>query len=223
MRDGGAGARRPADDQGRAGRALPRGQGGRPGALRARAVRRLPLDRRRRARLDDRDVRRAAARHRELALVGRAVLHPHRQAAAGDADRAPARLQAPAAARVPRRSTDVEPNQLVVKLDPSTGIRLELEAHRRATAPAPIELDMEFADEGGEGADALRGAAARRDGRRQHPLHPPGRRRGDVAGHAAAARRAAAGAPLRAGIVGPGGGRRAVAGHGRWHGPWIAS
>ena len=39
-------------------------------------------DRRRRRRLDDRDVRGAAARHRELALVGRAVLHPHRQAAA---------------------------------------------------------------------------------------------------------------------------------------------
>ena len=69
VRDGGAGARGPADDQGRAGRALPRGQGGRPGALRPRAVRRLSLDRRRRAGLDDRDLRRAAARDRELALV----------------------------------------------------------------------------------------------------------------------------------------------------------
>ena len=101
----------------------------------------------------------------------------------------------------PAFERDVEPNQLVVKLDPSTGIRLELEAHR-ADGPGAIELDMEFADEGGEGADAVRGAAARRAGRREHPLHPPGRRRGDVAGHAAAARRAAAGAPVRAGIVG---------------------
>ena len=42
----------------------------------------------------------------------------------------------------------VEPNQLIVKLDPSTGIRLELEAHR-ADGPGTIELDMEFA--GGEG------------------------------------------------------------------------
>ena len=35
-------------------------------------------DRRRRSGLDDRDVRGAAPRHRQLALVGRAVLHPHR-------------------------------------------------------------------------------------------------------------------------------------------------
>jgi glucose-6-phosphate 1-dehydrogenase len=44
------------------------------------------------------------------------------------------------------------PNQLVVKLDPSTGIRLVVDAHR-ADAPgaSAIELDMEFADEGGEG------------------------------------------------------------------------
>ena len=61
---------------------------------------------------------------------------------------------------------------------------------------------MEFAEEGGEGADALRGAAARGDARRQHALHAPGRRRGGVAGHAAAARLAAAGAPLREGHAG---------------------
>ena len=55
--------------------------------------------------LDDRDLRRAAARDRQLALVGRAVLHPHRQAPAGDADRAAARLQAPAAARLREPAT----------------------------------------------------------------------------------------------------------------------
>jgi glucose-6-phosphate 1-dehydrogenase len=45
-----------------------------------------------------------------------------------------------------------EPNQLVVKLDPSTGVRIELDAHRADTARfAPIDLDMEFAEEGGEG------------------------------------------------------------------------
>ena len=75
--------------------------------------------------------------------------------------------------------------------------------------PEQINLDMEFAEEGGEGADALRGAAARGDDRRQQALHPPGRRRGDLAGHAAAARLAAAGPRLREGIVGPGGGRQA--------------
>src|SRR6478672_13454320 len=45
-----------------------------------------------------------------------------------------------------------EPGQLVIKLDPSTGIRLKVEARRaEATAPESIHLDMEFAQEGGEG------------------------------------------------------------------------
>jgi glucose-6-phosphate 1-dehydrogenase len=45
-----------------------------------------------------------------------------------------------------------EPNQVVVKLDPSTGVRLVVDAHRADIAgAAPIELDMEFAAEGGEG------------------------------------------------------------------------
>ena len=46
-----------------------------------------------------------------------------------------------------------EPNQLVVKLDPSTGVRVVVNARRADVgAIAPIELDMEFAAEGGEGA-----------------------------------------------------------------------
>jgi glucose-6-phosphate 1-dehydrogenase len=45
-----------------------------------------------------------------------------------------------------------EPNQLVIKLDPSTGVRLKVEAVRAdAGGPGAIDLDMEFADEGGEG------------------------------------------------------------------------
>jgi glucose-6-phosphate 1-dehydrogenase len=46
-----------------------------------------------------------------------------------------------------------EPDQLVVRADPSTGVRLLLDA-RRADGPGPeaINLDMEFSQEGGEGA-----------------------------------------------------------------------
>jgi glucose-6-phosphate 1-dehydrogenase len=46
-----------------------------------------------------------------------------------------------------------EPSQIVFKIDPSTGIRMILDAHR-ADMPGPtaIQLDMEFAEEGGEGA-----------------------------------------------------------------------
>src|SRR5262245_50512326 len=116
----------------------------------------------------------------------------------------------------------IEPNQLVVKLDPSTGVRLELEAHR-ADGPGPIELDMEFAAEGGEGATpyevllhaALVGQSlrfTRQDAveetwRVMQPLldAPP-----PVQSYAP-------------GTWGPAAADDLVAGHGRWHGPWIAS
>ena len=45
-----------------------------------------------------------------------------------------------------------EPNQVVVKLDPSTGIRLIVEAHRADMEGASrINLDVEFSEQGGEG------------------------------------------------------------------------
>ena len=99
---------------------LPRHAGGRPGALRPRPVRRLPRHRRRRARLDDRDLRRAAPRDRQLALVGRAVLHPHRQAPPDHADRGAAGVQAPAAgwASTLARARPPEPIQLVDQARP---------------------------------------------------------------------------------------------------------
>src|SRR3954470_13436157 len=115
-----------------------------------------------------------------------------------------------------------EPNQLVVKLDPSTGVRLIVDARRAKTAaPEPIELDMEFAEEGGEGAapyEVLLHAAmigdskrfTRQDGveeawRIMQPLldAPP---------------------PVHAyapGNWGPRAADKLVSGHGRWHDPWI--
>jgi glucose-6-phosphate 1-dehydrogenase len=45
-----------------------------------------------------------------------------------------------------------EPNQIVVKLDPSTGIRLIVEAHRADHQGARrIDFDVEFSEQGGEG------------------------------------------------------------------------
>ena len=45
-----------------------------------------------------------------------------------------------------------EPDELIVKLDPFTGIRFQMEAHRSdGPGPEPITLDMAFAQEGGEG------------------------------------------------------------------------
>ena len=175
-----------------------------PGPLRARPVRRLPRDRRCRRRT--RPPRRIAALRLDIdnwRWSRRAVLHPHRQAPAAHADRGAARLQAPAAARLRQLigGRQPEPDQLVVKLDPSTGVRFVARrpprgrrAGRRrsrstwssptraARAPTPYEVLLHAAMVG-----------------RQQPVHPPGRRRGDLADHAAAARRAAAGAPVRTG------------------------
>ena len=86
-----------------------------------------------------RDLRRAAPGDRQLALVGRAVLHPHRQAAAGHADRAAARLRPAAAAGLPRRHAPRRPSrcQLVVKLDPTTGVRLLRRGPARTRRSSP--------------------------------------------------------------------------------------
>jgi glucose-6-phosphate 1-dehydrogenase len=115
----------------------------------------------------------------------------------------------------------IEPNQLVVRLDPSTGIRVVFDAHR-ADRPgeAAIELDMEFAEEGGEGPtpyEVLLHAAlvgdptrfTRQDGveetwRIMQPLldaPPPVH-------------------PYAPGSWGPAEADALVAGSGRWHEPW---
>jgi glucose-6-phosphate 1-dehydrogenase len=115
-----------------------------------------------------------------------------------------------------------EPDQLVVKLDPSTGIRLLIDAQRAgAVKPEQINLDMEFAEEGGEGAtpyEVLLHAAMIGDSKRftrqdsveetwrvVQPLldAPP---------------------PVHAyekGTWGPTAAEKLVAGHGGWYGPWV--
>ena len=121
------------------------------------------------------------------------------------------------------RHAPAEPNQLVVRLDPSTGIQFIVDAHRADIAgTSSIELDMEFAEEGGEGPtpyEVLLHAAmvgdstrfTRQDGveetwRIMQPLldSPP---------------------PVHSYVPGSWGPEAAddlVAGHGRWHGPWMA-
>jgi glucose-6-phosphate 1-dehydrogenase len=117
-----------------------------------------------------------------------------------------------------------EPNQLVVRLDPSTGVRLIVDARKAKDAlPTPIWLDMEFGEEGGEGAapyEVLLHAAmigdskrfTRQDGveeawRIMQPLldEPP---------------------PVHAyapGSWGPKAADKLIAGHGHWHDPWVTS
>jgi glucose-6-phosphate 1-dehydrogenase len=114
--------------------------------------------------------------------------------------------------------------QMVVKLDPSTGIRMLVEAQRNeAVEPEQISMDMEFAAEGGEGPtpyEVLLHAAligdskrfTRQDGVEQcwrvmapllddpPPVHPYGK-----------------------GSWGPAEADNLLAGYPRWHEPWVES
>jgi glucose-6-phosphate 1-dehydrogenase len=175
--------------------------------------------------LDDRDLRGPAARHRQLAMVGRPVLHPHGQASGGDADRAAAGLQAPAAAGVRHRGiSGSRADQLVVKLDPATGIRLAVSAQRAgALVPEQIDLDMEFAQQGGEDAtpyEVLLHAALVGDSKRFT--------RQDAVEEAWRVMQPLLDAPppvhgYEKGSWGPAAADALVAGHGGWHGPWVVT
>ena len=117
-----------------------------------------------------------------------------------------------------------EPDQFVVKLDPTTGVRLRLDARLGdMTEAGSVHLDAEFAEQGGEGATpyevllhaAMVGQAARftrQDGveetwRIMQPLldAPP-------APH-----------PYAPGSWGPDAANDLVKGHGGWHGPWVTA
>jgi glucose-6-phosphate 1-dehydrogenase len=115
-----------------------------------------------------------------------------------------------------------QPSQIVVKIDPATGIRIVLDAQRADKhGPREIELDMEFAQEGGEGAtpyEVLLHAALEGDSthftredsveacwRIVQPLldaPPPAH-------------------PYAKGSWGPKEAERLTAGYGGWHGPWV--
>ena len=117
-----------------------------------------------------------------------------------------------------------EPNQLVVRLDPSTGIRIVVDARRAdRSGPSAIELDMEFADEGGEGATpyevllhaALTGVSTRFT--RQDCVEEAWRVMEPLIDNPPPVH------PYKPGSWGPAEAEKLVAGHGRWCDPWIAA
>ena len=118
-----------------------------------------------------------------------------------------------------------DPNQLVIKLDPSPGVRIVLDARRadRGMSPGEVLFDAEFAEQGGEGPTpyevllhaALVGASIRftrqdaveEQWRVMQPLldtPPPVH-------------------PYAPGTWGPEAADELLAGRGRWHAPWIAA
>jgi glucose-6-phosphate 1-dehydrogenase len=117
-----------------------------------------------------------------------------------------------------------EPAQVVVKLDPTTGIRLLLEAQRgHASEPEPINLDMEFADEGGEGPtpyEVLLHAAMIGDSKRftrQDAVEECWRVLQPLLDNPPPVH------PYAKGSWGPAEADNLVEGYGKWRGPWVAS
>ncbi|MGZ4187839.1 MAG: glucose-6-phosphate dehydrogenase [Solirubrobacteraceae bacterium] len=114
--------------------------------------------------------------------------------------------------------------QLVVKLDPTTGVRLEIDAHR-ADEPGPelITLDMEFAQEGGEGPtpyEVLLRAAMVGDSTpftRQDSVEETWRIMAPLIEKPPPVH------PYAPGSWGPKEAQKLLAGVGRWHGPWVTS
>jgi glucose-6-phosphate 1-dehydrogenase len=117
-----------------------------------------------------------------------------------------------------------EPDQLVIKLDPSTGVRLLVEAQRSdVREPEAINLDMEFAQEGGEGPtpyEVLLYAAMQGDSTRftrQDNIEQTWRIIKPLLDKPPKVH------PYRPGSWGPKAADSLVAPYGGWHGPWIES
>jgi len=125
----------------------------------------------------------------------------------------------------PKPGHRATPNQLVVRLDPLTGVRLLLNA-QRADRPSPepdaISLDMEFAHEGGEGAtpyEVLLHAAMTGDSTRftrQDSVEEAWRVMQPLLDAPPPA------IPYAPGTWGPEQAAKLTTGHGGWHGPWAA-
>jgi glucose-6-phosphate 1-dehydrogenase len=117
-----------------------------------------------------------------------------------------------------------QPDQFVVKLDPSTGVQMILDAKRAdARQAGSITLDMEFAEAGGEGATpyevllhaAIVGESTRFT--RQDAVEQTWRIMQPLLNSPPPVR------PYAPGSWGPDAAAELVTGFGRWHGPWVVA
>jgi glucose-6-phosphate 1-dehydrogenase len=123
---------------------------------------------------------------------------------------------------LPQAGRRPEPSQIVFRVDPGSGIRLVLDAHR-ADDPGlgEIHLDMQFAKEGGEGPtpyEVLLRAGI--DGNSTYFL------RQDMVDQTWRIMQPLLDDPpkvhsYKQGSWGPGEADDLVRGFGRWHGPWV--
>ena len=122
------------------------------------------------------------------------------------------------------RSRRPEPNQLVVRLDPTTGVKIIVDAHRADIGGASeIDLSMEFSQEGGEGPtpyEVLLQAAMDGDSTRftrQDGVEETWRIMQPLLDDAPPVH------SYEPGSWGPAAADELVAGHGRWRDPWIST
>ncbi len=117
-----------------------------------------------------------------------------------------------------------EPDQFVIKLDPSTGVQVTFVTHRADAAKAePITLEMEFAEEGGEGPTpyevllhaAMVGQSVRFT--RQDGIEEAWRIMQPLLDSPSPVQ------PYAPGSWGPEAADKLVAGRGKWYGPWVTS
>ena len=125
---------------------------------------------------------------------------------------------------LPEGTRRPEPDQLIVRLYPTTGIRMLVDAQRGdVEQPEQVSLDMQFAEQGGEGAtpyEVLLHAAMIGDSRRF--------KRQDSVEETWRIMQPLLDAPppvheYKKGTWGPGAADDLVAGQGRWHEPWVSA
>jgi glucose-6-phosphate 1-dehydrogenase len=116
-----------------------------------------------------------------------------------------------------------EPVQVIVKLDPSTGIRLLVDAQRAdSVTPEQVSLDLDFAEEGGEGPtpyEVLLLAAMRGDSKRftrQDSVEETWRVLQPLLDAPPPVH------PYAKGSWGPQEADELLSGYGGWHEPWVA-
>ena len=138
--------------------------------------------------------------------AGRAVVHPHGEEAPCDADGDPRSVPRAAAAGLHGARLPSPPRAEPVRRQ-ARSLHWRAPDHRRPPRrrrwTRGCDARRRVRRSGRGGADAVRGAAARRDARRRHPLHAPGRGRRDVADlptAAGAARRRSTPTPRARGV-----------------------
>jgi glucose-6-phosphate 1-dehydrogenase len=130
----------------------------------------------------------------------------------------------PAVAFLSSGSRPPEPSQIVIKIDPGTGVQMVLDAMRADRKHiSDIHLDMEFAQEGGEAAtpyEVLLHAALVGDATaftRQDSIEESWRVLAPVLDSPPAV------LPYAQGSWGPDAAEKLLNGHGGWRKPWIVS